>query len=541
MVLVNQQILEGIWTISHQRAVFTVEDIAAYANLEGAEKFIGKVLQQQCDGLLNLGLPKSTDSDKDRYIRQANVERWWVRQTLRWADSGLDYLTEEQLACAMSLAFDEIRWSTLPEAIFQAGRRWAMVAEGCVQGTYVFPWASVLRLNPELAGTFISILDTQSRILQLKNELAGNYDQYQWQRFRDDDTPVYLGQPAIIAAADEALNTLREREADVIRSRFGFGTGHKATLEELGSKFGVTRERIRQVEKKALQKLKGLPAWRYGFTVHFILSGGSLLITESEITPQWELLSESIGLNTVFIPELGLRVLSGTELLDSDDVTSNDISDEEPGNWIFEGLRFLPRQDAIHLCVAEREYRDMKKKYKDQEAIRTRPRMAFHALRSLGKASHFQEIAEECNRLFPDRQCSIHSWHESLLRPEALSLGIVWIGKKGIYGLEEQGYSRPTRDIFDAVASIVEARFAHTGQPVPFDFVMRELSNERQDPDFNSVNIALSINERLAPKGNGRYVPKTQAPSKPASTSVPYDFEAGFDAFSSGVDNDKSG
>ena len=410
-------------------------------------------------------------------------------------------------------------------------------------GTFVFPWASVLHANPQLSETFISILDPQSEVTRLKNELEGSYQQYQWQRLRDDNASVQLGQSAIIVAADEALNILPNRQANVICSRFGFDTGQKATLEKLGLEIGVTRERIRQIEKKALKKLRDLPSWRYGFAVHFILSGGSLLIPESEITPQWELLSASIGLNAESIPGLGLRVLGASNglpgyhnYLDSNHAISN-VSDEGSGNQVFEGLRFLPRQDAMRLCAAEREYGERQQKYREQEAIRTRPRMALQALRSLGKAAHFQEIAEECNRLFPNRQCSIHSWHESLLRPEALALGIVWIGKKGTYGLEEQGYSRPTRDIFNAVASIVEARFAHTGQPVPFDFVMRQLSIERQDPDFNSVNIALSINERLASKGNGRYVPKTQVPSNATIPTVPYDLEAGFDAFLSGPDH----
>ena len=546
MVSVNRQIVEAILATSSRRAMFTAADIASYANLEGAETSIRKVLQRQYDGLLNLGSLVCEGSDEDRYISQVNVERWWVRQTLRWADSGLCNLTERQLASGMSLAFDEFRWLAPPEAILQVGRRWAIVAEGCVPGTFVFPWASVLHANPQLSETFISILDPQSELTWFKNELEGSYQQFQWQRLRDDNAPVQLGQSAIIAAADEALNTLRDRQANVIRSRFGFDTGQKATLEKLGLETGVTRERIRQIEKKALKKLRDLPPWHYGFAVHFILSGGSLLIPESEITPQWELLSASIGLNAESIPELGLRVLGAAnglpgyhDYLDRDHAISN-VADEGSGNQVFKELWFLPRKDAMRLRAAEQEYRERQQKNREQEAIRTRPRMAFQALRSLGKAAHFQEIAEECNRLFPDRQCSIHSWHESLLRPEALALGIVWIGKKGIYGLEEQGYSRPIRDIFDAVASIVEARFAHTGQPVPFDFVMRQLSIERQDPDFNSVNIALSINERLASKGNGRYVPKTQVRTNTTTTTVPYDLEAGFDAFLSGADHGES-
>ena len=55
---------------------------------------------------------------------------------------------------------------------------------------------------------------------------------------------------------EKVLHTLSERERRVIRRRFGFDDGHYYTLEEVGREFGVTRERIRQIEAKALRRLK---------------------------------------------------------------------------------------------------------------------------------------------------------------------------------------------------------------------------------------------------------------------------------------------
>jgi RNA polymerase primary sigma factor len=56
---------------------------------------------------------------------------------------------------------------------------------------------------------------------------------------------------------DEALKSLNEREAAILRMRFGLGSGNEHTLDEVGRKFKVTRERIRQIEAKAMRKLRG--------------------------------------------------------------------------------------------------------------------------------------------------------------------------------------------------------------------------------------------------------------------------------------------
>ena len=55
---------------------------------------------------------------------------------------------------------------------------------------------------------------------------------------------------------DEVLEALSDREAKVLKMRFGLNGGKAMTLEEVGQKFGVTRERIRQIEAKALRKLR---------------------------------------------------------------------------------------------------------------------------------------------------------------------------------------------------------------------------------------------------------------------------------------------
>ena len=160
--------------------------------------------------------------------------------------------------------------------------------------------------------------------------------------------------------------------------------------------------------------------------------------------------------------------------------------------------------------------------------------MLREALRSLGRAAHYDEIARECNRLFPDRQNSSHNWHAALNQQSSEALGIVWIGSKGMYGLKEHGYSRPEASLFETVAQIVEAAFSRIQRPVTVDYVMEELAKKRRELKRNSVIMALSFNDRLE-SVRGQFVPKGTHSSESNQTPLPmsYDMDAAFDAFRS--------
>jgi RNA polymerase primary sigma factor len=75
----------------------------------------------------------------------------------------------------------------------------------------------------------------------------------------DDDVPAPVEATSQIMLREqlvEVLETLTPREAKVLELRFGLRDGRQRTLEEVGTEFGVTRERIRQIESKALRKLR---------------------------------------------------------------------------------------------------------------------------------------------------------------------------------------------------------------------------------------------------------------------------------------------
>jgi len=57
---------------------------------------------------------------------------------------------------------------------------------------------------------------------------------------------------------ERSLNTLTERQSDVIKLYFGIGIEHPMSLEDIGDKFGLTRERVRQIKDKAINKLRSV-------------------------------------------------------------------------------------------------------------------------------------------------------------------------------------------------------------------------------------------------------------------------------------------
>jgi RNA polymerase primary sigma factor len=89
---------------------------------------------------------------------------------------------------------------------------------------------------------------------------VGDDDDTEFGMFIEDDTSpspaqvVY--QEMLLERVNEVLSTLSPREARILRLRFGLGEDRPYTLEEVGHKFGLTRERIRQIEGKALRRLR---------------------------------------------------------------------------------------------------------------------------------------------------------------------------------------------------------------------------------------------------------------------------------------------
>ena len=111
----------------------------------------------------------------------------------------------------------------------------------------------------EAGGQVREILKVSQEPVSLETPIGEEEDSHLGDFIEDSDAVVPVDAASFILLQEQlesVLHTLSEREKKVIQLRFGLLDGHPRTLEEVGREFGVTRERIRQIESKTLSKLR---------------------------------------------------------------------------------------------------------------------------------------------------------------------------------------------------------------------------------------------------------------------------------------------
>jgi RNA polymerase primary sigma factor len=191
----------------------------------------------------NLGLMKSVEKyDYHRGFRFSTYATWWIRQTI--TRSIADQARTIRVPVHMS---DRIRqlYKATHELEQKLGRLPSAEELGNVMGleSRKVEWIQKISWTP----------------LSLETPV-GDDEESELGQFVEDEfspTPLQCAYQTMLKEKVEAvLATLAPREARVLRLRFGLDDGHVYTLEEVGQKFGLTRERIRQIEGKALRRLR---------------------------------------------------------------------------------------------------------------------------------------------------------------------------------------------------------------------------------------------------------------------------------------------
>jgi RNA polymerase primary sigma factor len=191
----------------------------------------------------NIGLMKAVDKfEYRRGYKFSTYATWWIRQ-----------------AITRSIA-DQARTIRIPVHMIETINKMNRISRQILQETGLEPDPATLAIKMEMPEEKIrKILKISKEPISMETPIGDDDDSHLGD-FIEDQGTLSPGDAALFASlrevTKEILDSLTPREAKVLRMRFGIEMNTDHTLEEVGKQFDVTRERIRQIEAKALRKLR---------------------------------------------------------------------------------------------------------------------------------------------------------------------------------------------------------------------------------------------------------------------------------------------
>jgi len=191
----------------------------------------------------NVGLMRAVDKyDYKRGNRFSTYATWWIRQ-----------------AITRALA-QKTRTIRIPLHMTERIRQMYRTAQHLEQSLGRRPTPEEIALEMELpADTIRGMMDASQHAIALERPVGDDGDSEFGDFIEDQDSPSPVEsatQHLLQETIEEVLAELTPRQSHILRLRFGLGGGEPHTLEEIANKFGLSRERIRQLEKEALRRLR---------------------------------------------------------------------------------------------------------------------------------------------------------------------------------------------------------------------------------------------------------------------------------------------
>ena len=191
----------------------------------------------------NMGLMKAVDKfDYSKGFKFSTYATWWIRQAITRAIA------------------DQARTIRIPVHMVETINKLVREQRNLLQELGQDPTPEQIAERMDMTPDKVrEILKIAQEPVSLETPIGEEEDSHLGDFIQDDNVPVPADAAAFTLLKEqlvEVLSTLTEREQKVLRLRFGLDDGRARTLEEVGKEFNVTRERIRQIEAKALRKLR---------------------------------------------------------------------------------------------------------------------------------------------------------------------------------------------------------------------------------------------------------------------------------------------